>query len=232
MRPRPEAPTEADARASANMKAATRAGIAVGAAVGLAVLAGIAAYGSAAWTGTSSVPMAVATGVPSEWTAVPGQVAHIRVPPPVRDHADPVELRIPAIGVRSTLERLRTNGRGVLFSPRDPARAGWFAGGVQPGDPGPAVIAGHVDSRTGPAVFTRLKSLRPGAKIVVADAKGRAVTFRVDLVKSYAKAKFPTQDVYGATPDPQLRLITCGGDFDRARGHYVDNVVVYAGLAD
>jgi sortase (surface protein transpeptidase) len=137
-------------------------------------------------------------------------------------------LRIPSIGVRTTLERLGVDAQGELAPPQDPDRAGWFAAGVRPGDPGPAVIAGHVDSRTGPAVFTHLGAVRPGAEVVVTDARGAVVRFLVDAVRSYPKSRFPTSDVYGATPDAQLRLITCGGDFDRGTGHYVANVVVYA----
>ncbi|MFP3969518.1 class F sortase [Actinomadura fulvescens] len=144
---------------------------------------------------------------------------------------EPVELRIPSIGVRSTLERLHLGGGGELRSPKDPARAGWFAGGVRPGRPGPAVVVGHVDSSSGPAVFTRLGTLGRGAAVHVADARGGRVTFRVEEVRSYAKAAFPAKEVYGATPDPQLRLITCGGGFDRATGHYNTNVVIYATLA-
>jgi sortase (surface protein transpeptidase) len=189
----------------------------------MVLAAGLTACGGAA--GPGGAP----SGAPSGWSAVPGQVAEISAAAPVHDYADPVELRIPSIGVRSRLERLGTDDHGELRPPRDPARAGWFGDGVQPGDPGPAVIAGHVDSRTGPAVFTRLPSLTPGSAVVVMDAAGAAVTFRVEVVRSYPKASFPTRDVYGATPDPQLRLITCGGGFDRARGHYPDNVIVYAG---
>ncbi|MEV0404053.1 class F sortase [Actinoallomurus sp. NPDC050550] len=146
-------------------------------------------------------------------------------------YAEPVMLRIPALGVRTILERLPTDRDGRLQPPRDPARAGWFGDGIRPGAPGPAVIAGHVDSRTGPAVFTGLGSLRPGDRIQVTDAKGRVVAFTVDRVRSYPKTEFPTKDVYGATPDPQLRLITCGGAFDPASGHYRRDVVVYASLA-
>ncbi|MEV5709625.1 class F sortase [Actinoallomurus sp. NPDC052274] len=146
-------------------------------------------------------------------------------------YAEPVTLRIPEIGVRSPLDRLTTDPRGRLLPPRDPARAGWFADGVRPGDTGPAVIAGHVDSRTGPAVFTRLASLRPGARILVTDATGRVAAFTVDRVRSISKEDFPTADVYGATPDPQLRVITCGGAFDPVSGHYLRDVVVYASRA-
>ncbi|GAB3981563.1 hypothetical protein GCM10029978_082840 [Actinoallomurus acanthiterrae] len=146
-------------------------------------------------------------------------------------YAEPVMLRIPALGVRTVLERLSTDRDGRLQPPREPARAGWFGDGIRPGAPGPAVIAGHVDSRTGPAVFTGLGSLRPGDRIQVTDARGRVVAFTVDRVRSYPKTEFPTEDVYGATPDPQLRLITCGGAFDPASGHYRRDVVVYASLA-
>jgi sortase (surface protein transpeptidase) len=137
-------------------------------------------------------------------------------------------LDLPSIGVHTPLDRLEVDGQGQIVPPQDPNRAGWFAGGVRPGDPGPAVIAGHVDSRTGPAVFTRLGELRTGAVVVVADVGGVTVRFVVDGVKSYPKDMFPTGDVYGPTPDAQLRLITCGGAFDQATGHYVANVVVFA----
>ncbi|MCO5967461.1 class F sortase [Actinoallomurus soli] len=146
-------------------------------------------------------------------------------------YADPAVLRIPAIGVRTGLERLSTDRNGRLLPPGDPARAGWFGDGIRPGDTGPAVIAGHVDSRTGPAVFTRLTTLRPGDRILVTDATGRVAAFTVDRVRSFPKTAFPTEEVYGATPDPQLRLITCGGAFDPVSGHYRRDVVVYASLA-
>jgi Domain of unknown function (DUF4397)/Sortase domain len=145
-------------------------------------------------------------------------------------YAGPRALRIPAIGVRTPLEPLGTDARGRLRPPGDPAHAGWFAGGVRPGAVGPAVIAGHVDSRTGPAVFTRLGSLGRGTRILVTDARGRTTAFAVDRVASFPKERFPTREVYGATPDPQLRLITCGGAFDPASGHYRRDVVVFASL--
>lgn len=200
----------------------TRSGTGAGLALVALLLAGC---------GTPAARTSVATASPAPgWSAVPGQVAQVASAPPVTAHAEPVEVRIPSIGVRSALDRLVLDATGVLTPPADPARAGWFAGGVRPGDPGPAVIAGHVDSRTGAAVFTRLSALRPGAVVEVTDAKGAVARFSVEEVKTYSKAGFPTAQVYGATPDPELRLITCGGAFDQGRGHYVDNVVVYATL--
>lgn len=117
---------------------------------------------------------------------------------------------------------------GSLQVPADPAKPGWLDQGPAPGRQGPAIIAGHVDSKSGPAVFYRLRELKPGAEIIVRLGDGREVTFRVDDVRRYAKSAFPTADVYGPVPGPVLRLITCGGVFDRKVGHYRDNIVVYA----
>jgi hypothetical protein len=144
---------------------------------------------------------------------------------------EPTRLRVPAIGVDTKLELLRLDKRGELETPRDYADAGWFAGGAAPGDVGPAVIAGHVNNRNGPAVFARLHELTPGAEVEV-DRGGQTVRFHVVAVDRYPKDAFPTEKVYGPTPDAELRLITCGGDFNAARRSYVDNVVAYAVLAE
>ncbi len=141
--------------------------------------------------------------------------------------AAPTRLRIPAIGVDTTLERLALGPAGELAAPVDFAHAGWYAGGPAPGDPGPAVLAGHVDSTRGPAVFARLRTLTAGTAILV-DRSGQWLTFHVVEVGRYAKDEFPTARVYGPTPGPELRLITCGGAFDRRAHSYLDNVVVYA----
>jgi sortase (surface protein transpeptidase) len=143
----------------------------------------------------------------------------------------PVRLVIPAIGVATPLVRLGLEPDGAMQVPMDFASAGWFAGGPAPGQLGPAVIAGHVDSRTGPAVFYRLRHLRPGHTIMVERADGTRLRFVVEQARSYPKAGFPTADVFGPVPSATLRLITCTGDFDRARGSYRDNLVVFARLA-
>ena len=114
--------------------------------------------------------------------------------------------------------------------PHDPARAGWYAAGVVPGDQGPAVIGGHVDSRNGPGVFFRLRTLRPGDLVDVTRSDGRTVRFSVIAVALYPKDRFPTEAVYGPTSGPELRLVTCGGTFDRSARSYDDNVVVDAAL--
>jgi hypothetical protein len=140
----------------------------------------------------------------------------------------PVLVTVPAIGVRSSLVPLRLDRAGALVPPADFGQAGWYVGGPTPGDPGPAVIAGHVDSRAGPAIFFRLRDLRPGDTILVGRSDGRTARFRVAEVQRYPKNAFPTQRVYGPTPDRALRMITCGGSFDYARRSYRDNIVVYA----
>jgi Sortase domain len=143
----------------------------------------------------------------------------------------PVRLAIPAIGVATPLVRLGRERDGSMQVPADFARAGWFAEGPSPGQVGPAVIAGHVDSGTGPAVFFRLRELRPGDTVRVELADGAGLRFVVEQARRFPKASFPTAEVFGPAPWAALRLVTCGGDFDRARGSYRDNLVVFARLA-
>jgi hypothetical protein len=147
----------------------------------------------------------------------------------------PTELRIPSIGVRSRLLTVGLRDDGTLEVPQpgpDYDRAAWYDGSPRPGSVGPAVIEGHVDSAAnGPSVFYRLGALAPGDTADVMRADGSVVTFVVDAVRSYAKDEFPTLEVYGNTDTSQLRLITCGGDFDRSSGHYEDNTVAFLSLA-
>jgi sortase (surface protein transpeptidase) len=148
-----------------------------------------------------------------------------------RGAAPPVRIRIPAIGVSAAVVRLGLNRDGTLQVPEDFGVTGWFTGGPAPGETGPAVIAGHIDSRRGPAVFYRLHALRPGDRVAVERADGTTVQFAVEGSAQYPKRAFPTEAVFGPSPDPLLRLITCGGAFDRSTRHYRDNVVVTARLA-
>jgi hypothetical protein len=145
-----------------------------------------------------------------------------------RRPAPPVRVEIPAIGVSSRLVRLGLNPDGTMEVPRDFALAVWFTGGAMPGQDGPAVISGHVDSHSGPAVFYRLRDLRRGDTVRVQQAGGDWLAFTVTGSARYAKAGFPTDAVFGPVTGPVLRLITCGGAFDRASGHYLDNLVVTA----
>jgi Sortase domain len=142
--------------------------------------------------------------------------------------ARPVDLVIPAIGVRTRLIKLKLTTRGTLQVPASTSVAGWYTGSSRPGALGPAVIVGHIDSRTGPGIFFRLDLLHAGDRIYVKRADGTIAIFRVTSVQMYPKDQFPTMAVYGPTPDAELRLITCGGAFDRGGGAYLSNVVVYA----
>ena len=198
---------------------------------------------------TSGPPESVVAG--SRTGSAPTGSAQVRVAPPeslapvasfapaaqdlvirALPRAQPVSLTIPSIAVGPTaLVDLGTQADGSLEVPQDFARAGWFEPGPAPGQLGPAVIAGHVDSKSGPAVFFRLGELRPGATVSVAREDGRTARFVVDKVERYPKDRFPTVAVYGDTTQrAELRLITCGGAFDSRTGHYQDNVVAYAHL--
>jgi hypothetical protein len=140
----------------------------------------------------------------------------------------PVALTIPAIGVQTGLVRLGLTASGALQVPASTAVAGWYTGSPRPGAVGSAVIAGHIDSQAGPGVFFRLSSLHPGDLVYVRRADRTLAVFRVTDVRQYDKDGFPTSAVYGPTPDPELRLITCGGTFDPQLGAYLSNTVVFA----
>jgi hypothetical protein len=146
----------------------------------------------------------------------------------------PVRLEIARIGVSTGLQRLGKDRHGAVDVPLGPHKwdtAGWYSAGTRPGDPGSAVILGHVDSTSGPAVFYRLRELRRGDLVEVVRADGSRARFTVQRVEQYPKARFPTADVYYPTLTPMLRLVTCGGAFNHKVGHYVDNVIVFATLS-
>ncbi len=171
----------------------------------------------------------VARGV----NALPVPTGPIVAPPETaqpRPVARPVALTIPIIGVRTELMYLGLTSDGAMQVPplTMSSVAGWYRGSPRPGAIGSAIIVGHVDTIGGPAVFFRLDTLRRGDKIYVTRADGTLVEFRVTAVQKYLKDHFPTETVYGPTPDAELRLITCGGVFDKATGHYLSNIVVYA----
>jgi sortase (surface protein transpeptidase) len=140
----------------------------------------------------------------------------------------PVGVEIPRIGVVSSLDRLGRAPDGTVQEPSRWAVAGWYAPGTRPGDPGSAVILGHVDSKGGPAVFFRLRELRRGDAVTIRRADGSLVRFVVQRIEQYPKDRFPTDDVYYPTLTPALRLVTCGGDFDATVGRYRSNVIVFA----
>ena len=144
----------------------------------------------------------------------------------------PVAIDIPSINVHSTaLVPLSVGADGVLPAPTDYQAPGWYTGGPTPGQLGPAIIAGHVDGPDGPAIFYRLGELTAGAEVTITRQDGTVARFVIDSVASYPKAEFPTSVVYGNTTNrAELRLITCGGKFDRTTGHYVNNVIAFGHL--
>ncbi|WP_329181496.1 class F sortase [Streptomyces sp. NBC_01477] len=179
---------------------------------------------SAAAPPSATAPTLPAAGAPAPLptvTTVPG------LPP-----ADPTRLTIKTLAVDAPFTPLHLDATGKLNAPPagDTNLVGWYAEGPTPGERGPAIVAGHVDTKTGPAVFLLLRLLKPGATADITRADGTVATFTVDSVEMFSKDDFPDQRVYGATPDPQLRIITCGGSYDRSKRDYTDNVVVFAHL--
>jgi len=199
---------------------------AASAVVGILALSG--AVAGLAWASHTARP-ATPLGVPP---LVPVPAGHWAAAPPAKATtvARPTGLVIPVIGVRTRLIRLGLTASGALQVPASTAVAGWYTGSPRPGAIGAAVIAGHIDSYLGPGVFFRLRELRPGDLIYVQRAHASLAVFRVTGVRTFLKTRFPTAAVYGPVPDAQLRLITCGGTFDPATGHYLSNVIVFAVL--
>lgn len=182
--------------------------------------------------GQAAPPAATASASPGD--AAPATAAAKPTTPaaPVLKRAKPTRLRIPQIAVDAPFAELTVNPAGELNAPPpdDKNLVGWYRDGAAPGERGPAVVAGHVDTTKGPAVFLLLSLLVPGNKVEVQRADGTVAVFSVDSVETFAKNAFPDQRVYGKTADSQLRLITCGGVYDKKRKDYLDNVVVFAHL--
>lgn len=144
----------------------------------------------------------------------------------------PVRLVVKSIGLVARVGQVGLARDGTVQVPSwsHPTDTAWYRLGPSPGEPGPAVILGHVDSRDNVAVFFRLSQVRPGDQAVITRADGKVVTFTVDRLAEFPKTAFPSSEVYGPTRRPELRLITCGGRFNRRTGEYVDNIVVFAHL--
>jgi sortase (surface protein transpeptidase) len=183
---------------------------------------------AAAPVGSAAAPAGAGTPSPIASSAAPGPVVSRGLPP-----SAPARLQIPVIGVDTALMSLGLMPDGTVEVPplRAGAPAGWYRNGKTPGEVGPAVILGHVDTaRDGPAVFYRLRELRPGDTATVRRADGSTAVFVVERVVEVPKTDFPTEDVYGPVDHPALRLVTCGGTFDHARREYRGNILVYARL--
>jgi hypothetical protein len=179
------------------------------------------------------VPLLVVAAVATALVAATGAPPAVPVPPsaPISVAAAasvPAPVRVRARGVDAAVLPVGVDAAGVLGAPSDPLTAGWYSGGPAPGSAGPAVLTAHVDRAGAAGAFAALGDLRAGDTITVERADGSVARFTVTRVVRIAKAAFPAAEVYGPTPDAQLRLVTCGGRFDRAAGSYEDNVVVFA----
>ena len=142
----------------------------------------------------------------------------------------PVRIVIPAIDVSAPVVPLGLNSDGTLEVPTDFSDTGWFTEGPEPGEQGAAVVVGHVDSRSGPAVFYRLRDLRVGALIEIRLQDGTTVRYVADSMIRVPKSRFPTNRVYASTKQQKLRLITCAGELNRSTGHHPDNYIVFASM--
>jgi Sortase domain len=197
----------------------------------------LAGFGGAALLlgGAAAIGVAVLAQqrAPSPAAAAAGTVGPAAPKEPSLRRSAPVSVAIPAIGVRSPLLRLGLNPDGTIQVPdlaTSADEAAWYKYSVTPGQIGAAVIEGHVDSEVGPAVFFRLGALHPGDRIDVTLADAMTAVFRVTGVREYTKDNFPTKMIYGTTNYASLRVVTCGGTFDYATGHYLGSVVVFASL--
>lgn len=209
----------------------SRRGVVATAAVALCLVGGLGLIGTtlASQRADPVMPQPVAGTVETPSPAAE-PIAQRPVLPPSR----PVRLEIPAIGVDSALQHLGQDADGGLEVPQGPRydEAAWYRYSPTPGAMGPAVLLGHIDSAAnGPSVFFRLGELKGGDRIAVAREDGSTAVFTVDAVHRYAKKDFPTEVVYGDIDHAGLRILTCGGAFDRATRHYLDNIVVFASLA-
>ncbi|MEU8707411.1 class F sortase [Streptomyces sp. NPDC048565] len=147
--------------------------------------------------------------------------------------SDPRRISIKSIAVDAPFTPLSIGSSGQLDAPpaNDPNLVGWFKDGATPGERGTSVVAGHVDTKTGPAVFLLLSTLKAGNSVDITRQDGATATFKIDSVETFSKADFPNDRVYSDNGTAQLRLITCGGVYDKKKKDYKDNVVVFAHLA-
>ena len=205
---------------------------------GVAALFATIAFVTAGCSGETDAAVAPSVVAPTRVAPSPSWSPQVVVPqvvvPPVVAAAHlarsvPVRLQIAAIGVDSRLMDLGLQSDGSMEVPPGGFPAGWFTGAPTPGELGPAIIAGHVDMK-GPGVFYNLHSLKTGDRVTITRKDGSTPVFRVTRVEQFPKDEFPTKLVYGNIDHAGLRLITCGGTFNRQSGHYEDNIVAFADL--
>ncbi|QIQ05997.1 class F sortase [Streptomyces liangshanensis] len=182
---------------------------------------------------TGPIVLAAPAAESAKGAGRPGRTAAAPRPPRPLPPSPPLRLAVPALTIEAPVTQVGLDPAGHLGTPplEQPRVVGWYRGGPTPGEAGTALVVGHRDTRTGPAIFLNLNVLRPGDKVNIARADGRTAVFGVDAVKTYRKDKFPDREVYGRTGRPELRLLTCGGSFEKKTG-YAANIVVFAHLTD
>lgn len=210
----------------------------------LVLAAGLVLLGAAVTIALLSRPTSAITpaGAPLNLGVVPGagRSADARVaggsgtpvPTQPRTASEPIQperIRIPRFGVDAPVVAVGISATGGLEVPDDPKVLGWWAGGAAPGAAvGTAVVAGHVNTAAaGPGALSRLAELRPGDEITVVGS-GRELRFRVVALRQYPKSDLPAEEAFSQNVTGRLALVTSGGPFDPASGHYRDNVIVYA----
>ena len=177
-----------------------------------------------------AVPTLIALGlvlVIAWLLAIDRQTHELQAQPSATGRPGPSTLSIPRIGVRAAIVAVGREPNGAMETP-DPDQVGWYRFGPRPGEPGPAVLVGHVDTKTAPAVFYRLRQLRPGDEILVGQPDGTTTRFLVGRLEQHPKTALPTNRIWTKAKRPLLRLITCAGSYDHATRHYRDNLIVYA----
>ncbi|WP_037628531.1 class F sortase [Streptomyces aureus] len=195
---------------------------------------GAASRAPATAAGAGHAPDARPGGGPGRHASPPARRAARPAPPPAplpRSRA--TRLRIPSLDVDAPVIGLRLDRDRRLTAPPvdDPKPVGWYTDGPTPGERGTALVVGHRDTRTGPAVFAPIERIRTGARVEARREDGRTAVYTVYAVRTYAKAHFPDQEVYGNRGRPELRLITCGGAYDHTTG-YAANVIAFAHLTE
>ena len=184
------------------------------------VMTGCSAPGTAAQPTPPTLPAAPRDGTPAPPADEPNALPRSR----------PVSIDVPAIGAHSSLVPLGLNAdQTVEVPPVDqPTQAGWYEHSPTPGQTGPSVVLGHVNGGGQDGIFARLHELEPGDEIRIGREDEQVARFVVARTEQVPKTEFPADRVYGDTPGPELRLITCGGSFDEAAHSYRDNVIVFA----
>jgi hypothetical protein len=189
------------------------------------VVGGVAILGIDGWHKSGPPRPAAAGNVAQVPTQRPTSAAKVQA----LAKSVPVRIDIPSIGVHAKTLSMGADAEGGIAVPSlaQAELTSWYNEGPAPGEVGPSVIVGHVDTKSGPAVFYRLGELKKGATIDVARTDGSVVSFAVDSVAEYPKAEFPAEKIFSDLDYPGLRLITCGGAFDSDTGHYLDNTIVF-----